>query len=100
MLFRPDASKSPARGTPAHTNTAAALMIYAIAIAIAAGIGWISITEVEAVATAPGVVRFAAKAVPVSHSEGGRAMRVQVKEGAVVKAGDTLIDLENDAVDQ
>jgi HlyD family type I secretion membrane fusion protein len=75
-------------------------MIYAIAIAIAAGIGWMSITEVDAVATAPGVVRFAAKAVPVSHSEGGRATRVQVKEGAVVKAGDTLIDLENDAVDQ
>ena len=75
-------------------------MIYALALALAAGIGWVSISKVELIATASGTVRFAAKAIPVSHPEGGRATRVHVKDGAEVKAGDVMVDLRNEAVDQ
>jgi HlyD family type I secretion membrane fusion protein len=75
-------------------------MIYALALTIAAGVGWMSISKVELIATAPGTIRFAAKAIPVSHPEGGRATRVRVKDGAEVKAGDVMIDLRNEAVDQ
>jgi HlyD family type I secretion membrane fusion protein len=74
--------------------------IYGVGLAIAAGIGWMSVNKVEMVATAPGIVRLMAKALPVSHPLGGRATRVAVKEGAEVKAGDRLIDLKNEEVEQ
>lgn len=90
----------PSNALPRRSSPYSTLMIYAVAIATAAGVGWLSIDKVDMVTTAPGVVRFVAKAVPVSHPEGGRAARVRVKEGAEVKAGDVMIDLENEAVGQ
>ena len=75
-------------------------MIHGLGLAIAAAIGWAAVHKVEMVATAPGVVRLMANAVPVSHPLGGRATRVDVKEGAEVKAGDALIDLKNETVEQ
>ena len=76
------------------------MVIHGIGLAIAAGIGWMAVDKIEMVATAPGIVRLAAKAFPVSHPLGGRATRVAVKEDAEVKAGDVLIDLKNEAIEQ
>jgi membrane fusion protein, adhesin transport system len=90
----------PASGRPHRPSLYPTLVIHGVGLAIAAGVGWMAVNKIEMVATAPGIVRLAANAVPVSHPLGGRATRVAVKEGAEVKAGDVLIDLENEAIEQ
>lgn len=74
--------------------------IYAVAGFLAAAILWMSVSRIDQVATAPGVVRPAGKAKTVSHPEGGRVARIFVKDGDQVREGQELVALDADQVDQ
>lgn len=74
--------------------------IYAVAGFLAAAILWMSLSKIDQVATAPGVIRPAGKAKTVSHPEGGRVARILVKDGDQVREGQELIALDSDQVDQ
>ncbi|MBX3499521.1 MAG: HlyD family type I secretion periplasmic adaptor subunit [Alphaproteobacteria bacterium] len=74
--------------------------IYAVAGFIAAAILWMTVSMIDQVATAPGVIRPAGKAKTVSHPEGGRVARIFVKDGDQVRQGQELVALDADQVDQ
>lgn len=74
--------------------------IYAVVGFITAAILWMSISEIDQVATAPGVIRPAGKAKVMSHPEGGRVARIFVKDGDQVREGQELVALDADQVDQ
>ncbi|MBV9835625.1 MAG: HlyD family type I secretion periplasmic adaptor subunit [Alphaproteobacteria bacterium] len=74
--------------------------IYALAGFVAAAVAWMSLSKIDQVATAPGVIRPAGKAKTLSHPEGGRVARILVKDGDQVREGQELIVLDSDQVDQ
>ena len=74
--------------------------IYTVAGFLAVAILWMSLSKIEQVATAQGVVRPAGKAKTVSHPEGGRVARIFVKDGDQVREGQELVALDADQVDQ
>lgn len=61
-----------------------------------AAIAWMHFAYIDETASAPGVVRWAGKARPVSHAEGGRVVRSLVRNGERVSAGQALIVLDDD----
>ena len=74
--------------------------IYAVFGFIVAAVVWMSVSKIDQVATAPGVIRPAGKAKTVSHPEGGRVARIYVKDGDPVREGQELIALDGDQYDQ
>jgi HlyD family type I secretion membrane fusion protein len=74
--------------------------IYTVAGFLAAAILWMSLSKIDQVATAQGVIRPAGKAKTVSHPEGGRVARIFVKDGDQVREGQELVALDADQVDQ
>ena len=78
----------------------ASWVIYALAGFIAAAVLWMSLSKIDQVATAPGVIRPAGKAKTLSHPDGGRVARILVKDGDQVREGQDLIELDSDQVDQ
>lgn len=78
----------------------ASLIIYLIAALVVVTVVWMSISKLDSVATAPGVIRPAGKVKLVNHTEGGRVTRLLVVDGSEVKEGDVLIELESELVEQ
>ncbi len=61
---------------------------------VASLITYISIAEVDQVATAAGVVRPDGRVKVVNHPEGGRVTAIMVRDGDEVKKGDVLLSLD------
>jgi adhesin transport system membrane fusion protein len=78
----------------------ATLTIYVISALVVITVGWMAVSSLDSVATAPGVIRPAGKVKLINHPEGGRVTRLLVSEGSEVKEGDVLLELESDLVEQ
>ncbi len=78
-----------------HSPYARAIMYALIGLVISL-ITYISIAEVDQVATASGVVRPDGRVKVVNHPEGGRVTAIMVREGDLVQEGDVLLSLDPD----
>src|SRR6201996_9733991 len=56
---------------------------------------WASVAPIDSAATAPGVVTVESNRRAIQHLEGGIVRDILVEEGSRVKAGDTLVRLED-----
>jgi adhesin transport system membrane fusion protein len=65
-----------------------------IAALLASGIGWSTVAELDEVSVAAGEVVPQSKVKVVQHLEGGIITNIYVQEGAVVKAGEPLLQLD------
>lgn len=72
----------------------------AIALCIGAFIVWASLTNVNEIARTPGEIIPAGMQKVVQHLEGGIIKDINVKDGDVVKAGQTLLVLEETGVQE
>jgi len=77
----------------AHSPVARTLT-YVLALLVAATLAYISLAEVDQVATAPGVVRPDGRVKVVNHPEGGRVVAIHVREGDRVAEGQVLLELD------
>lgn len=69
-------------------------LTYILALLVAVLVAYISIAEVEQVATAQGVVRPDGRVKVVNHPEGGRVAAIHVREGDQVEEGQVLVELD------
>ena len=69
-------------------------LTYILALLVAAVVAYISVAEVEQVATAQGVVRPDGRVKVVNHPEGGRVVAIHVREGDRVAEGQVLVELD------
>ncbi|MES2538796.1 MAG: HlyD family type I secretion periplasmic adaptor subunit [Pseudomonadota bacterium] len=65
-----------------------------LVLLLIAALAWSFVGQVDQVVTAPGKVIPQNKVKVIQHLEGGIVKRVIVRENAVVKAGDPLVDLD------
>ncbi len=75
-------------------SPAARLLIFCVALVVAAALLWAGLSRVERVASAPGQVRPAGSVMNVNHGEGGRVVALRVREGARVVAGEVLLEMD------
>lgn len=76
-----------------HSPYARTILFVLIAL-VASLITYISVAEVDQVATATGVVRPDGRVKVVNHPEGGRVTSIMVHDGDRVKQGDVLMSLD------
>ncbi len=76
-----------------HSPFARTIMFVLIGL-VASLITYISLAEVDQVATASGVVRPDGRVKVVNHPEGGRVTAIMVRDGDTVKQGDVLLALD------
>ncbi len=74
----------------------ARIILYVLIGLVISLITYISVAEVDQVATASGVVRPDGRVKVVNHPEGGRVTAIMVREGDEVKEGDVLLSLDPD----
>jgi HlyD family type I secretion membrane fusion protein len=70
----------------------------ALCLLFAATLTWAAISEVEQVVSAQAVVRPVGRVKIVNHPEGGRVATISVREGDRVRAGETLLVLDDESV--
>jgi HlyD family type I secretion membrane fusion protein len=75
----------------------AGTVIYTVAGLVVAGLVWASVTPIHQTAVAPGQVIPAGSISTVQHLEGGIVARVVAMDGALVAAGDPLLELDGAA---
>ncbi len=92
--FLPEAQAIAAR----EASPVARILIFVITLLFAVALTWAWLSQVEQVATAPGVVRPAGKVKIVNHPDGGRVAAIHVREGDVVSKGSKLIEFDRGAV--
>lgn len=78
----------------------ATLITFVLCGMVLAAVLWMAFSSVDAVASAPGIVRPAGKSKIVNHPEGGRVAQVLIKEGDAVKEGDPLIVFDAELIEQ
>ena len=88
--FLPDAQAVVERE---HSPLARALLVLLSLLCLAL-IAFISLVEVDQVASARGVVRPADRVKVINHPAGGRITAILVEEGARVKKGDALLEFD------
>ncbi len=76
-----------------HSPFARTIMFVLVGL-VASLITFISLAEVDQVATASGVVRPDGRVKVVNHPEGGRVTAIMVRDGDKVKKGDVLLSLD------
>ena len=86
--------------TEQRHSPVASLLIVAVAGFVLAALVWAHFARVEQVAVAGGVVRPQGQIKTINHPEGGRVAEVLVAEGAVVEAGQPLIRLDGELMNE
>jgi len=81
----------------AHSPVARTLT-WVLALLVAVVVTYISIAEVDQVASAPGVVRPDGRVKVVNHPEGGRVAAIHVREGDLVTEGQALVELDPEMI--
>jgi len=77
----------------AHSPLARTLLVV-LSLLVLVFVAYISIAEVDQVASAEGVVRPGGRVKVVNHPEGGRIAAIHVREGDRVTAGQPLLELD------
>lgn len=93
---------TPAQRTPVprlDIRTPVRLGIAVIALFFVAGAGGAALAPIDKGVGMPGTVIVESKSKPVAHLHGGMVAKVHVAEGQDVEAGDLLISLETQALD-
>ncbi|HEY4135447.1 MAG TPA: HlyD family type I secretion periplasmic adaptor subunit [Alphaproteobacteria bacterium] len=78
----------------------ARVLLYTIAAAFVALVAWMALSVVEQTASAQAQVRPAGRVKVINHPEGGRVTELYVQEGDQVKAGQTLLELDPDVMQE
>lgn len=78
----------------------ATLTIYVICAFVVATVIWMLVSSLDRVALAQGVIRPSGKVKLVNHTEGGRVVRLLVRDGSEVREGDVMLELESELVEQ
>ncbi len=86
--------------TEQRHSPVARLLIFLIAGLFLAALLWAHFAEVEQVATAPGVVRPVGQSKTINHPDGGRVTELLVAEGETLKAGQLLIKLDAELLEE
>lgn len=73
----------------------ASSIVYTIAAVMVGGIAWAALTPVHQVAVAPGQIVPSGSISAVQHLEGGIVRRVLVEDGAIVSAGQPIVELDD-----
>ncbi len=73
--------------------------VLAIVLLVLAVSAWVVLAPLSGAAIAPGVVKVDMNRKTVQHQEGGMVSEILVRDGSMVKAGDTLIVLKDVRVD-
>lgn len=77
-----------------HHSPVARTLTWVLALLVAVVVAYISVAEVDQVASAPGVVRPDGRVKVVNHPEGGRVAAIHVREGDRVGEGQVLLELD------
>lgn len=78
----------------------ARVLIIALSALFLAALAWAGFAEVDKVATATAQVRPVGRVKVINHPEGGTVTALHIREGAVVKSGDVLLELDPTLVQQ
>jgi len=78
----------------------ARVLLFTIALFFGVALVWASLSTVEQMANASGVVRPFGRVKIVNHPEGGRVAAIHVREGDTVERGQLLLELDAAALDE
>lgn len=102
MTFNPDRAPSdaPVRKHPAlDVRLPVVLGLTVVTVFFGVGIGAAAYAPIDKGVGLPGTIIVETKVKPVQHQRGGQVSRIHVVEGQVVKAGDILVTLDTQAID-
>ena len=80
-----------------HSPAATWLVMLSVAL-MAAALGWMALSTVERVASAPGMVRPTGSVKTVNHPEGGRIVEILARDGDRVVEGQEMLRLDSELV--